>query len=120
MALTVIAPERVALPGLAPIARVTLLVALATVIPLEFSIAPCTAGAMGPLTVVPEGCWLKASWAGLGFVLNAPGTMRPIAPKPVYSVNHKLPSGPAVILGGSAPAEMPVVNSVTTPVRVMR
>ncbi len=45
--------------------------------------------------------------------------MRPIR-LPVCSVNHKLPSGPAVIASGSAPGVMPTLNSVTTPAVVMR
>jgi hypothetical protein len=39
----------------------------------------------------------------------------PTDPAAEISVNHRLPSGPAVILKGRAPALMPALNSVTTP-----
>jgi hypothetical protein len=47
------------------------------------------------------------------------GVMRPILPR-LNSVNHRLPSGPAVIPSRDAPTLMPAENKVTTPVGVMR
>ena len=45
--------------------------------------------------------------------------MRPIR-LPSNSVNHRLPSGPAVIPSGALPSLIPSENSVTTPLGVMR
>ena len=45
--------------------------------------------------------------------------IRPIR-LPPCSVNHRLPSGPAVMPEGFAPAVMPALNSVTTPAGVIR
>ena len=42
------------------------------------------------------------------------GVIRPIR-SPVNSVNQRLPSGPAAIPRGPAPAVMPALNSVTVP-----
>ena len=47
------------------------------------------------------------------------GGMRPMR-LPEVSVNHRLPSGPAAIESGLAPAVMPVLNSATIPSVVMR
>ena len=55
---------------------------------------------------------------GVGVEVGAtpPVVIRPIR-LPANSVNHRLPSGPAVMPEGAAPALMPVLNSVTTPSR---
>ncbi len=50
----------------------------------------------------------------LNSVTTPVGVIRPIR-LPTYSVNHRLPSGPAVMPQGCAPAVMPALNSVTTP-----
>ena len=47
------------------------------------------------------------------------GVIRPMR-LPVCSVNHRLPSGPAVIPVGAAAAAQAPVNSVTVPAGVMR
>ena len=44
--------------------------------------------------------------------------MRPI--RSACSANHRLPSGPTVMPKGNAPAVMPALNSVMTPLGVMR
>ena len=48
------------------------------------------------------------------------GVIRPIRPGLSDSVNHRLPSGPAVIALGWLLAVRPVVNSVIVPVGVIR
>ena len=64
---------------------------------------------------------------GNGLTLNAvatpSGVIRPIRPlhmclKKLHSVNHRLPSGPAVMPDGLT--KMPTLNSVTTPAGVIR
>jgi len=51
--------------------------------------------------------------------MTVPVVIRPIRSPPA-SVNHRLPSGPAVMAEGAAPAVMPALNSVTTPAGVIR
>ena len=55
----------------------------------------------------------------LNSVTTPSGVIRPIR-LPYRSVNHRLPSGPAVMPAGPAPAVMPALNSVTTPSGVIR
>ena len=55
----------------------------------------------------------------LNSVTTPAGVIRPIR-SPATSVNHRLPSGPAVMPKGSEPAVMPALNSVTTPAGVIR
>ena len=52
-------------------------------------------------------------------VMTAASVMRPIR-LPSSSANHMLPSGPAVMPSGNAPAVIPALNSVTTPSGVIR
>ncbi len=56
--------------------------------------------------------------AGQNSVTTPTGVIRPIR-LPRSSVNHRLPSGPAVMKKGSENAVMPVPNSVTTPAGVI-
>jgi len=51
----------------------------------------------------------------VGGAMTAPVVIRPIRPGKLASANHRLPSGPAVMPLGRAPAVMPALNSVTTP-----
>ena len=48
------------------------------------------------------------------------GVIRPIRPARSYSVNQRLPSGPAAIPAGPLFGVMPAENSVTTPAGVIR
>src|SRR6266550_3212246 len=57
-------------------------------------------------------------FAIVGGTVAAPVVIRPI--RLINSVNHRLPSGPAVMASGVAPAVMPALNSVTTPSGVIR
>jgi hypothetical protein len=80
-ALTVAVPPRVPLPGFAPIARVTELVAVGTVLPFASWIVTVTAGAMDAPATVLAGCALNTSFEAapavtLNVLLVAP--VRPV------------------------------------------
>src|SRR5947209_2726197 len=63
-AATVVVPERVPLAGLIPIASVTLVVAVVTVLPWASWTATCTAGVLAAPATALLGCTMKASFAG--------------------------------------------------------
>src|SRR5256885_14264191 len=62
-AATVVAPERVPLAGLVPIATVTLVVAVVTVLPWASWTPTCSAGVIAAPTAALLGCTVKASFA---------------------------------------------------------
>src|ERR1700722_6053464 len=71
-ALTVAVPLRVPLPGLLPIAMVTELVAVVTVLPFASSTLTVIAGAIVPPVAVLDGCTPNTSLvAAPGVMLNA-------------------------------------------------
>src|SRR5256884_199125 len=62
-AATVVAPERVPLAGLVPIATVTLVVAVVTLLPWASWTATCMAGVIAAPAAVLLGCTVKTSFA---------------------------------------------------------
>src|SRR6266436_2435576 len=71
-AAAVVVPDRVPLPGLVPIASVTLLVNPVAVFPWASRAVTCTAGVIGAPAVVFVGCTVNTSWlAAPGVMLNA-------------------------------------------------
>src|SRR5947208_2456432 len=83
-ATTVVAPERVPLAGLVPIATVTLVVAVVTVLPWASWTATCSAGVIAAPAAVLLGCTVKASFAAaaapmLNALLVAPVTAVAVA-----------------------------------------
>src|SRR5256885_1038610 len=71
-AATVVVPDSVPPPGLAPIATVTLAEELGTVLPNASCTATCTAGEMAAPAMALVGCTVNASFeATSGLMLNA-------------------------------------------------
>src|SRR5438132_10904514 len=81
-AATVVAPERVPLAGLVPIASVMLVVAVVTVLPWASWTVTCTAGVFIAPPAALLGCTVKTTFAaGPAVVLNAllVAPVRPVA-----------------------------------------
>jgi hypothetical protein len=76
---TVVTPASVPPPGFAPMATVTALVALGTVLPEASWIATTTAGVIAAPTVASLGCTVKKSFAAEGGWVGSPQVI-PAAP----------------------------------------
>src|SRR4051794_27272810 len=84
---TVVVPDSVPLPGLVPIATVTLAVELVTVLPNASCTATCTAGLIAAPAVVLVGCVVNATFdAAAGVMLNAAEVAPDSAPEATVKV----------------------------------